>query len=120
MRRRHTREHYLSLINKIRNGVPDITISTDIIVGFPGETEKDFQETLALIEEVRFSNIFSFKYSERPNTLAAQRIPDSTPENIKSQRLTALQDFQKNIQLKLNRKMIGQTHEVLLLSLIHI
>ena len=114
MRRRHTREHYLSLINKIRNGVPDITISTDIIVGFPGETEKDFQETLALIEEVRFSNIFSFKYSERPNTLAAQRIPDSTPENVKSQRLTTLQGFQKNIQLKLNRTMIGQTHEILL------
>ena len=114
MRRRHTREHYLNLINKIRASIPDITISTDIIVGFPGENEKDFQETLKLVKEVKYNNIFSFKYSERPNTLAAHRIPDSTPEDIKSQRLTSLQSLQKTIQLEINRDMIGQTFEVLL------
>ena len=114
MRRRHTREHYLNLITKIKDQIPDLALSTDIIVGFPGETEQDFQETLDLIKQVQYNNIFSFKYSERPNTLAAQRIPDTIAETVKSYRLTKLQELQKTIQLKLNRAMIGQTHEVLL------
>ena len=70
MRRRHTREHYLALVAQLREAMPDIALSTDMIVGFPGETAADFEETLALTAAVRYHSMFSFKYSERPNTLA--------------------------------------------------
>ena len=76
MRRRHTREQYLDLIQQIRESIPDITLSTDVIVGFPGETAEDFEDTLSLTSAARYHSMFSFKYSPRPNTLASNRMPD--------------------------------------------
>ena len=74
MRRRHTREEYLDLVARIRAAIPNVQLSTDMIVGFPGETEADFEETLSLTEAVGYHSIYSFKYSERPNTLASRRM----------------------------------------------
>ena len=80
-RRRHTREQYLDLVARLRSTLPDIALSTDMIVGFPGETSRDFQETLTLTRTVRYHSMFSFKYSPRPNTLALKRLPDDVPED---------------------------------------
>ena len=101
MRRRHTREDYLELVEKVRVAIPDIALSTDIIVGFPGESEEQFCETVSLTERVRYHSMFSFKYSERPNTLAQRRLRDSVPEEEKSRRLAVLQQVQKGIQFQL-------------------
>jgi tRNA-2-methylthio-N6-dimethylallyladenosine synthase len=113
MRRRHTREEYLSLVQNLRSAIPNIAISTDMIVGFPGETQADFEETLSLTEVVGFSSMFSFKYSERPNTLAAKRLEDDVPEEEKGRRLSALQDLQKEIQWNLHRRSVGTVVDVL-------
>ena len=91
MRRRHTREEYLELVRAVKTGVPGIQLSTDMIVGFPGETDEDFADTLSLVETVGFHSMFSFKYSERPGTLAAKRLADDVPEMEKDRRLGALQ-----------------------------
>jgi len=113
MRRRHTREEYLELVGRIREAIPEATLSTDLIVGFPGETARDFDDTMSLIEAVRYHSIFSFKYSERPNTLAAKRMADDVPEAEKTARIVALQTRQKQIQSALHDTMIGQVVEVL-------
>lgn len=114
MRRRHDREHYLDLVDRLRAAIPDLRLSTDIIVGFPGETERDFEQTLSLLETVRFHSVFSFKYSTRPNTLAAKRLADDVPEPEKTRRITALQAAQKEIQLDLHARMLGTRVDVLL------
>lgn len=113
MRRRYTRESYLGLVDRLRTEVPGIALSTDVIVGFPGETDQDFAETLSLTERVGFHSMFSFKYSERPNTLAAKRYPDSVPAEEKTRRIVALQDAQRRIQTGIHESMVGQTVEVL-------
>jgi tRNA-2-methylthio-N6-dimethylallyladenosine synthase len=113
MRRRHTREQYLALVDRIREAVPTIQLSTDMIVGFPGETEAEFDETLSLVERVRFHSIFSFKYSERPNTLASKRLPDDVPEATKTRRIRGLQMLQRRIQLELHAHAVGARVEVL-------
>ena len=113
MRRRHTREDYLRLVDDLRAAVPDIAISTDMIVGFPGETTEDFDDTLSLVRVVRFSGMFSFKYSERPNTLASRRMPDDVPEGEKGRRLAELQEVQKAIQLAANQAAVGRVFDVL-------
>jgi tRNA-2-methylthio-N6-dimethylallyladenosine synthase len=113
MRRRHTRERYLELVAEIRAAVPEIALSTDVIVGFPGETERDFEDTLSLVEQVRFHGMFSFKYSQRPNTLASRRMPDDVPEAEKTRRIVALQELQRRIQIELNAQAVGRTVEVL-------
>ena len=113
MRRRHTRDDYLRLVDEVRRNIPDITLSTDMIVGFPGETEADFADTLSLTRTVGFHGMFSFKYSERPNTLAARRLADDVAETDKGRRLLELQAIQKEIQAKLLRAMRGRTVEVL-------
>jgi len=113
MRRRYTRDDYLRLVEKIRRAIPRIALSTDMIVGFPGESREDFAETLSLTQEVGFKSMFSFKYSERPNTLAQKRMPDDVSEVEKGFRLTELQRLQQGIQLSLNKEMLGQTVEVL-------
>jgi tRNA-2-methylthio-N6-dimethylallyladenosine synthase len=94
--------------------VPGITLSTDLIVGFPGETAGDFEETLSLVQAVRYHSIFSFKYSERPNTLASKRYPDDVPEVEKTGRIVELQAIQREIQLTLNQAAVGDTFEVLI------
>ena len=113
MRRRHDRDDYLALVEDVRTAMPDIAITTDVIVGFPGETEHDFQETLSIVEAVRYHAMFSFKYSSRPNTLARKRLPDSVPDVEKADRLQALQELQHGIQLELHRGVIGRTVAVL-------
>ena len=113
MRRRHSREDYLDLVDRLRAAVPGLAISTDMIVGFPGETEADFGETMTLAERVRFSAMFSFKYSERPNTLASKRLKDDVPEDVKGRRLAELQELQKQVQLKLHNDAVGHVFEVL-------
>jgi tRNA-2-methylthio-N6-dimethylallyladenosine synthase len=113
MRRRHTRESYLALVARLREAVPAIALSTDMIVGFPGETDADFEETLSLTRTVGFSSMFSFKYSERPNTLAAKRLKDDVPEGEKARRLSALQELQKEIQWGIHRAAVGREFDVL-------
>src|SRR4051812_18023141 len=113
MRRRYTRESYLGLVADIRNMLPDVALSTDMIVGFPGETEGEFEETLALTESVRFTSMFSFKYSPRPNTLADKRLPDDVPEEEKTRRIIALQALQRRIQTELNEALVGGNVDVL-------
>ena len=113
MRRRHTREQYLDLVERIRAAIPEVQLSTDMIVGFPGETDAEFADTLSLIEAVRFHSIFSFKYSERPNTLASKRLPDEVPEAVKTARIRALQLRQRGIQLAWHEAAVGRRLEVL-------
>lgn len=113
MRRRYSRESYLDLIAAIRDSMPDVALSTDMIVGFPGETEADFEETLSLTAQVRFHSMFSFKYSPRPNTLAGKRMEDDVPEAEKTRRIVELQGLQRAIQSELNADLVGQQLDVL-------
>ncbi|MCL4843097.1 MAG: tRNA (N6-isopentenyl adenosine(37)-C2)-methylthiotransferase MiaB [Bryobacteraceae bacterium] len=112
MDRQYTRDEYMQRIEWMKAAQRDIAISTDIIVGFPGETEADFVETLDLLDEVEYDSIFSFKYSPRPNT-AALALGDHIPEEEKSRRLTALQEKQRAIQLRRNSRVVGTELEVL-------
>ena len=114
MRRRHTREEYLDLVDQIRSSLPGIALSTDVIVGFPGETVADFEETLSLTETVHFHSMFSFKYSERPNTLASNRQTDDVSASEKTRRIVALQELQKSFQAEIHKRSIGSTVEVLI------
>lgn len=117
MRRRHTREQYLDLVNRIRAEVPNVALSTDMIVGFPGETRDDFDATLSLLETVRYHSLYSFKYSVRPNTLASKRMTDDVSEAEKTARIMALQEAQKRIQAQLLQAMTGTVEEVLVDSI---
>lgn len=113
MRRRYTRESYLELVASIRERLPEVALSTDMIVGFPGESEADFEDTMSLTATVGYHNMFSFKYSERPNTLAEKRLPDDVPEDVKTRRIMALQALQRDIQTALHERMVGQEVAVL-------
>jgi tRNA-2-methylthio-N6-dimethylallyladenosine synthase len=112
MQRDYTREGYMEVIRKIKGSPREIAISTDLIVGFPGETEADFQDTLTLIDAVQYDSAFSFKYSRRPNT-AALDLPDEIPEDEKGRRLELLQKRQRDIQYRKNEAHIGRKMEVL-------
>jgi tRNA-2-methylthio-N6-dimethylallyladenosine synthase len=112
MQRQYTREQYMQRIEWMKSARRDIAISTDIIVGFPGETEEDFQQTLGLLDEVEYDSIFSFKYSQRPNTPALS-MGDHIPEDEKSRRLTILQERQRAIQIRRNTRLVGREMEVL-------
>src|SRR6266404_4118039 len=112
MVRTYTREEYLEKIAMIREAKRPIAITTDIIVGFPGETETDFAETLSLLDEVRYDSFFSFKYSPRPNTPSLS-MPDAIPEEEKSRRLAVLQERQREIQATKNEHFVGDKFEVL-------
>ncbi|TCO72084.1 tRNA (N6-isopentenyl adenosine(37)-C2)-methylthiotransferase MiaB [Rhodovulum euryhalinum] len=111
MNRKHTAEDYLALIGRIRAARPDILISGDFIVGFPGETDADFEATMALVREVRYGQCYSFKYSPRPGTPAAER--DQLPEDVKSDRLARLQALLNAQQEEAQRAMVGRTVGVL-------
>ena len=113
MNRRHTAEEYLALIERIRAARPDIAMSGDFIVGFPGETEDDFQATLALVERVRYAQAFSFKYSPRPGTPGAE-LGDQVPEAEKADRLHRLQTLLTRHQLEFAQSRIGMEMDILL------
>jgi tRNA-2-methylthio-N6-dimethylallyladenosine synthase len=112
MKRDYSRDEYLEKIQLIKRSSREIALSTDVIVGFPGERLEDFEETLSMLETVRFDSIFSFKYSSRPGT-EAYSYPDTIPEEEKGRRLTILQGFQRKIQLERNAGMVGLEFEVL-------
>jgi tRNA-2-methylthio-N6-dimethylallyladenosine synthase len=114
MRRRHTREQYLNLIDRIRAAIPNAQLSTDMIVGFPGETPDDFEQTLSLTAAVGYHSMFSFKYSERPNTLASKRMADDVAEEEKTARIVALQGLQRDIQSELHARAVGSVVDVLI------
>jgi tRNA-2-methylthio-N6-dimethylallyladenosine synthase len=112
MNRKYTREHYLGLVKKLRDAVPNITISTDIIVGFPGETEEEFEETLSLANEVEYDSAFTFLYSVREGTPAAKR-EDQVPEDDKHARFNRLVDAINSTSAKKNAEYIGRIEKVL-------
>ena len=112
MGRQYTIEHYLERLDRIRDAVPEIAISTDVIVGFCGETEEQFQSTLRLLERVRYDQVFAAAYSERPGT-PATHLPDDVPADVKRRRLNELLALQEPIGLERNRAWLGRTVEVL-------
>ncbi len=112
MQRQYTREEYLERIAWMKASPRQIAITTDIIVGFPGETEADFEETLSLLDEVEYDAIFSFKYSPRPNTPALE-LDAQVPEEEKGRRLTIVQEKQRAIQIRRHAELVGATEEVL-------
>jgi tRNA-2-methylthio-N6-dimethylallyladenosine synthase len=113
MNRRHTRAEYLDAIARVRAARPDMAFSSDFIVGFPGESEDDFRRTLSLVDEVGYAGAFTFKYSARPGTPAADR-PDQIPEEVKSERLRRLQAAVDRRQAEFNARCRGRTFDVLL------
>jgi tRNA-2-methylthio-N6-dimethylallyladenosine synthase len=112
MNRGYAREEYLEKVTMLRQAYPGISLTTDMIVGFPGETEADFQATLEMIEQVRFADLFSFRYSDRPYTRATQ-FPDKVPEEVSRRRLMELQALQRRITCKRNKIWEGRTVEIL-------
>ncbi|HEV3207162.1 MAG TPA: tRNA (N6-isopentenyl adenosine(37)-C2)-methylthiotransferase MiaB [Terriglobales bacterium] len=112
MQRLYTREQYLERISWMKAARREISITSDVIVGFPGETEADFEQTLALLDEVEYDGIFGFKYSPRPNTPSLQ-MDDAIPDAEKARRLTVLQEKQRDIQKRRNQRHVGQTVEVM-------
>ena len=114
MNRQHTREEYMALIDKIRAIIPKCAISQDMITGFPTETEEDHQDTLSLMEYVKYDYGFMFAYSERPGTLAARKLVDDVPEEVKKRRLTEIVELQRKLSLESAQSFLGQTVEVLI------
>ena len=114
MNRAYTREQFLKKIEDMRKLMPDLTISTDIIVGFPTETDKEFEDTVRVMEEVQFDSAFIFKYSEREGTTAAKKFKDDVPPEVKTDRIVRLVEFQKETSYTKNKTHIGETHEVLI------
>lgn len=112
MRRSYRAERYLGIIDRVRAAIPHAAITTDLIVGFPGETEEDFQATLDVVAQARFASAFTFQYSKRPGTPAAE-LPDQVPKDVVSERYQRLIDLQERISLEENRALVGSTVEVL-------
>ena len=113
MRRTYSRERYLDLVARIREGIPNVSITTDLIVGFPGETDEDFADTLSLVAEARYDGAFTFVYSERPGTEAATAMPDDIPAAIKSERIQALVATVQTTARERARRFVDEDHEVL-------
>ncbi len=113
MNRKYTREEFLTLISDIRSAVPDLNLSTDVIVGFPGETDEDFLQTLEVLEAVRFGQVFAFAYSPRPKT-PAEKYDDQVDEAVKKQRLHRLFELTDRISTELNEALVGSVVSVLI------
>ena len=114
MNRKYTREWYLDRVSAIRRILPDCAISTDIFVGYSGETEEDHQQSLSLMKEVGYDSAFMFKYSERPGTYASKHLPDDVPEDVKIRRLNEIIALQNELSAQANKKCIGKQFEVLI------
>jgi tRNA-2-methylthio-N6-dimethylallyladenosine synthase len=112
MNRRYTRKEYLDKVKRLREAVPHVTLTTDIIVGFPGEQERDFEMTMGLLEEVQYDGIFAFKYSKRPGT-AALKLNDHLPDEIKEGRLAQVLDLQRKMTSRSNERLVNSVQEVL-------
>lgn len=112
MNRGYTREEYLAKVRRLRQVRPEIALTTDIIVGFPGETEEDFQDTLDIVREIKYDEFYSFKYSDRPHT-AASEYDQKLPEEEKARRLSLLHSTQKSITVGKNKALVGKSLEVL-------
>jgi tRNA-2-methylthio-N6-dimethylallyladenosine synthase len=113
MQRSYRRDRYLSWLERIRERVPGIAVSTDIIVGFPGETEEDLADTLDVVEQARFDQAYTFQYSPRPGTRAAQ-MPEQLPKDVVQERFDRLLALQERISLEKAREEVGRVHEVLI------
>jgi tRNA-2-methylthio-N6-dimethylallyladenosine synthase len=113
MNRTYTQKEYLDLIAKMRKKIPNVALSTDVIVGFPTETDAEFEDTYNVMKEVEFDSSFIFKYSERKNTVAAKKFPDDVPEEIKTSRIMKLNEQQKVQSFKRNQAHIGTVERVL-------
>ena len=113
MRRTYTAEEYRDLVSKLRERVPDIAITTDVIVGFCGETEEEFQQTYEMMGDIRYDSAFMFKYSEREGTLAHKAFPDDVPEKVKGERLKRIIELQEKISAEINTATVGDTVAVL-------
>ena len=113
MRRSYTRDDYLRLVDRIRAAIPDVSMSTDVIVGFPGETDEQFQATLDIIRDVRFDKVHTAAYSTRPGTIAARRMEDDVPDHEKKARLQAIEEIQEGIVAEINAGLLGRTVEAL-------
>lgn len=114
MNRQHTREEYMQLVDTIYKIIPDISLSQDMIAGFPTETEEDHQDTLSLMEYVQYDFGYMFVYSERPGTMAARKMEDDVPTDVKKRRLQEIVDLQQKIGLKRTQRFLGKTVEVLI------
>ncbi|TRW25215.1 tRNA (N6-isopentenyl adenosine(37)-C2)-methylthiotransferase MiaB [Flavobacterium zepuense] len=114
MNRQHTREEYMALVDKVMNIIPDCSLSQDMITGFPTETEEDHQDTLSLMEYVKYDFGYMFAYSERPGTLAARKMEDDVPEAVKMRRLQEVVDLQQKISAERTARFMGQVVEVLI------
>jgi tRNA-2-methylthio-N6-dimethylallyladenosine synthase len=112
MNRDHTRDFYFEIIDKFRKHRPDIAFSSDFIVGYPGESDKDFEDTLDLVKQVGYAQCYSFKYSPRPGTPASM-VEDQVPEEVKSARLAILQDLLRSQQLEFNKQFVGKDMDVM-------
>lgn len=112
MRRTYTRDRYVRLVEKLRGAIPDLALTTDLIVGFPGESEEDFRETIEAVEEVGFDSAFTFVYSPRAGTEAAA-MPDQISEEIKRERIARLIDVAQRVAAERNKRRLGQVEEVL-------
>jgi tRNA-2-methylthio-N6-dimethylallyladenosine synthase len=113
MRRTYSRERYLELLGRIREGIADVSVTTDLIVGFPGETDEDFADTLSLVQEAEYDGAFTFVYSPRPGTEAAETMEDDIPPALKSERIQALIDTVHATSRARARRFVGAEHEVL-------
>ena len=114
MRRGYTRDQYLSKIDQIKVMLPNSTITTDLIVGFPGEKEEDFEDSIDILKKVRFDKVHVAAYSERKGTYAFRKIDDNIPVNIKRSRLNIVNRLQEEIQLELNNKYLNSVHQILI------
>ncbi|GGB71084.1 tRNA-2-methylthio-N(6)-dimethylallyladenosine synthase [Flavobacterium suaedae] len=114
MNRQHTREEYMELVDNIYRIIPDISLSQDMIAGFPTETEEDHKDTLTLMEYCKYDFGFMFAYSERPGTLAARKLEDDIPEEVKKRRLTEIINLQQKMAWERTQRFVGQTVEVLI------
>ncbi len=114
MNRTYTKEEFLTLVEKVRAKIPNVALTTDIIVGFPTETDEEFEDTLQVVKKAQFDSAFNFKYSERQGTVASKKYPDDVPEAIKTERIMCLNEVQKEITYQKNRAHIGEIQSVLL------
>lgn len=116
MNRTYTKEEFLGLVEKMRKRIPKLALSTDVIVGFPTETDEEFEDTLSVMRQVQFDSAFTFKYSERKGTAASKKYPDDVSEEKKTDRLVRLNELQKDITYQKNCAHIGETCEILIES----